>query len=295
VRVLVTGSTGLVGRACTHHLAAAGHDVVGVSRSLGTDPWLAGEEAQDIGADDAAAAIAARVPRCDAIVHAAASRATADGAVEIARDNCVGTQQLLALATGWSVDAFVYVSGITVIGRPVELPITESHPTAPESAYHASKLFGEHLVSIAAAAGMHACSLRLAAPVGAGMPDTRILSTFVRDALAGRALQVAGRGGRRQNYVDVRDAASAFEAAIIRRASGVVNVAGSRSISNLELAELCVELLESDSAIEMSGEDRAEGFTWDVSIEKAAGTLGWAPSLSLEDSVRAVANGVARR
>ena len=78
-------------------------------------------------------------------------------------------------------------------GRPSPLPVTEAHPTNPLTAYHASKLYGEHLVAIAARR-LPAVSLRLTAPVGPGMPAGRILTVFVRRALAGEQLTVAGEG-----------------------------------------------------------------------------------------------------
>ena len=42
------------------------------------------------------------------------------------------------------------------------------------------------------------------------MPDKRIF-LFVKQAQAGQPLQFAGQGSRRQNYVDVRDVATAVE------------------------------------------------------------------------------------
>jgi UDP-glucose 4-epimerase len=197
---------------------------------------------------------------------------------------------MLALAARWQVSSFVYLSSVPVIGLPRELPITEEHPVQPPTAYHASKLFGEHLCSVARAAGTPTVGLRLTAPVGPGMPDGRILPVFVRRALAGEPLELAGEGTRGQDYVDVRDIAAAVEAAIEAEPSGVLNIASGTCTTNLELAHSCVEVLGSASDVLLSGRpDPEDGVRWEVSIERAAASIDYRPSHSLKDSITAVA------
>jgi UDP-glucose 4-epimerase len=184
----------------------------------------------------------------------------------------------------------VYISSIGVIGRPTDPPVREDHPTQPETAYHASKLFGEALVHVAADEGMHASALRLTSPVGAGMPRNRILPVFVERALAGEPLHVAGRGSRRQDYVDVADIASAARLCLRGGASGVFNIGSGSSISNVGLAQACVEALGSASSVELGqGDDREEGARWDISIDLAKAVIGYRPQVELAASIRAVA------
>lgn len=290
MRVLLTGSSGLVGRACSAGLAARGWDVVGLARGDGADEALSEFVTADIGSTDAAETVAAATAPCNAIVHAASAIDSDDASPAISMTNCLGTQQVLSLGQRWDVRRFVYISSIGVIGRPAELPVTESHRVSPRTAYHASKLFGEQLVDCAASAGLSASSLRLTAPIGAGMPAGRIVPSFVRAALAGEPLTVAGQGSRRQNYVDVRDVAQAVERSLDTQVDGVFNVAGSAAISNRELAELCVRLLGSNSHIEQSGAgDPEEGVAWDVSIEKARSELGYEPAITLDESLSELA------
>lgn len=298
MRVLLTGASGHVGSAIATALADRGHEVVGVGRHLTKgNRRLAGALVADLGRPGAVAALAAGQPRCDAIVHAAASLDKDNTSPALALTNGLGTQQLLKLAADWKVSAFVYISGVTVVGRPVRLPITEDHPTAPLSAYHASKLFGEHLVAIAGrAAGMPTVSLRLSAPVGPGMPAGRILSVFAQRAVAGEPLNVAGEGGRRQDYVDVRDVAAAVADALDQRPTGVLNIASGRSVSNRELARLCVETLASTSQIVAGGApDPEESLRWEIAIDRAEQMIGYRPRHSLEDSIVVVADEFRRR
>lgn len=287
MRILLTGATGLLGRAIGERLGGQGHEVVGLARGPGSGE-LAEELRADIGTPGLAEALAG-VEACEAVVHCAASRATDDAAAELVLTNCLGTQQVLALARSWKSRRFVFLSGVTVVGAPRELPLTEEHPTDPRNAYLASKLFGERLVRLASRGGLDGVGLRVSAPVGPTMPRERMLPVFVQRAIAGEPLTVVGKGSRRQDYVDARDVARAVELALAKPTSPVLNIAGGRSWSNLELARLCIALLGSGSSIDHSGDDPEDGVSWEISIERARAELGWEPEHDIERVVRELA------
>jgi nucleoside-diphosphate-sugar epimerase len=134
-------------------------------------------------------------------------------------------------------------------------------------------------------------SLRISSPVGPETPRGRIFSEFVHKAVHGEPLVLAGTGGRRQNYVDVRDVAAAVAQCVKSDVQGVFNVAGAASVSNLELAESCIRTLSSTSTFSFSGApDAEENVRWDVSIERARAAFGYVPACSIEDSILAAAN-----
>jgi UDP-glucose 4-epimerase len=279
-----------VGGAVARRLVAGGHEVVGLARRLTRIPGLAQAPMIDLASPDLAERVQAAVPRCQAIVHAGAALDKEPDSQAVTLVNCRGTQQVVAVAEAWGA-ALAFISGVTVVGTPRALPVDEDHPVHPPTAYHASKVYGEHLVALAADRGLAAYTLRLTSPVGPGTPDGRILTVFVRQALAGEPLRLAGSGARRQDYVDVRDAAAAVEAALERGALGRFNVAAGSSVSNRELAEAIVERLGSTSAVETTGQpDPDEDVRWDVSIERARGELGWEPRHTLADAIDAAAD-----
>jgi UDP-glucose 4-epimerase len=285
MRILVTGSSGHVGGAIANHLAECGHEVVRVSRSSG-NAQMSQQVHADIG-DASFLQLLESISPCDAVVHAAAAISNNSDDTAISLTNCLGTQQVIALAKRWQGHSFVYLSSVPIIGRPVQLPVTEEHPLAPPTAYHASKLFGEHLVRLS---GLNGAILRLTSPVGPGLAAGRIFSVFVHRALAGEPLQLAGQGTRQQNYVDVRDVAHAVESCVEESINGTYNIAGAQAISNYDLAMACRDMLNSNSEIVFSGQpDAEEGVVWDVSIGKAAAAFGYTPRYAIEDSIRAVA------
>jgi len=290
MRVFVTGVTGQVGRAIAAHLAGQGCHVTGMSRHFQPVPGLSEHVEVCLGSEGATELVCKALQPCEVIVHAAAflSHDKYDPSISLA--NCLGTQQIVRLAHIWKSKQLVYTSSVPVIGRPRQHPITEDHPVQPLTTYHASKLYGEDLVRLAEDDGCRAVSLRLTSPSGPGTPETRILAVFVRRAVTGEPLRILGRGTRRQNYLDVRDAAFAVEACLTKHASGIYNIAAADSISNCELAKLCIDELGSSASIEFVGKhDPEEGVEWDVSVSKAYRDLGYRPRFNTRDSIQAIA------
>ena len=236
----------------------------------------------DIG-EPALDTVRAAIRPCEAVVHAAAALDQDPSSLALSRVNGFGTQQVLALARDWQA-RFVFISSIGVLGRPSPLPLSEDLPPRPETAYHASKLFGEQLTLLTL--GPVATVLRLTSPLGPGLDPSRLAAAFARRAVAGEPLLIRGRGTRAQNFVDVRDIAEAVELTLRRQAEGIVNVAGRRSVTTQQLALLCRECLGSGSEIRFDGRpDPEDDLCWDVPIEKAWRRLGWQPQTELRQSL----------
>jgi nucleoside-diphosphate-sugar epimerase len=285
-RILLTGASGQIGRAIAAHLVAEGFVVFGVSRHGSAVSGLTEHLQLDISKPDFVDRAVQGMGRCDAIVHAAASLSKDAFDPDLARTNCLGTQQVTALARAWAVTRLAYVSSVPVIGKPLQHPIAETHPASPATAYHATKLFGEELVRLAARPGLVTCSLRIASPIGPGTPADRIAAAFARRARAGERIELLGRGGRRQNYIDVRDVARAVGLWLSRPAPGVFIIPG-WTISNRDLAETCVRLFGSPAAVIYADRpDPEETDAWDLCGDRAEAAFGYRPSYTLDDSLR---------
>lgn len=282
MRILVTGATGHIGGAIHSHFASLGHDVISVSRN--------GAIRADITAPDFVDQVVAVLPRCDAIVHSAASLSKRNDDVSLSLVNGVGIQNVIRLADRTAARQLIHLSGLPVIGRPITTPIDENHPVNSATAYHASKYYGEQLVRLAASSRLLAASFRITSPVGPGTPPGRIFSEFSVRARRGEPLMLAGRGGRRQDYVDVRDIATAVEQALEQGVDGVFNIASGVAVSNLELARACIDTLQSRSVISFSeAADPDEDVAWVVSVDKARRGFGYRPRHGLADSISAFA------
>jgi len=289
MKILVTGHTGLVGREVVAHLARRGHEVVGLSRGrLEFAPDGVEQVQACLGSNDFLDAVH-DVPACRYIVHCAANCDMTPGNPDVVLTNCLGTQQVLSMAEKWG-SGVVFMSSISVIGKPRQTPVTEDHPLDPPSHYSATKLFGERLMDIYGRRGSPAASFRLTAPVGPEMPQNRLLPIILKNACQNKPISINGDGSRRQTYTDIRDIARAVELCIGAEASGVFNLSGGSSVSNLELARECAAMLNSSSTISLSGQpDPEDGVSWDIALQKAEEAFDYRPAYELEETIRYVA------
>ena len=294
MRVLVTGISGHVGGAVAKQLLEAGHEVHGVSRTLPVGPLATACtcHAMGIAAPDFVEALSPMLGPCDAVVHAAACQDMRLDATKISRINAFGTHQVLALALRLGARQCVYLSSLSLLGLPQTHPVTEAHPVAPSDAYALSKYYGEQLCHLAEAEGLPCAALRISSPIGPGLRYRRIFRLFVEKALRHEPITLHGQGARRQDYVDVRDIARAVLLTLEKAGgcSGVYQIGSGQPVSNRELAESCIRTLDSRSEIGFSGQpDPHDAVCWDLSLEKAAKELGFAPRHGLEDSIRNLA------
>lgn len=291
MRILVTGATGLVGCAIAERLHLAGHQVISLARlrsaALARDMR---QIAAEIASSELLDTIQRQVEPCEVIVHAAADRNPCISAPWTSRTNCEGTHRILELASRWKSKILIHTSGVAVIGQPARTPVTEKHPCLPANPYLAGKLYSEHLTNMVQGWGGRGISLRITAPIGPRMPSGRIVPQFLLSAAKGIPLRVNGTGSRRQDYVDVRDIASAVLLCLDREASGTFNIGSGKSISNIDLARLCIEMSRSSSSLEFTGvPDPDDQVNWDVSIDKARQELGYVPQTPLEQSLSYIA------
>lgn len=285
MKVFVTGADGNVGGGMARYLAQNGWEVSGLVYEAAAPAGVHAVR-EDIVKDSFVDDVASAIGSCQIIVHAAASLSRDPWSHVVVNVNCLGTLQVLRLAAALRPRLFIYISGVPVIGRPRVLPITEEHPTSPETLYHATKLFGEHATLTAAIPDVTMSILRLPSPVGPDLRHSGIFTGMIREALSGKPIRLNGKGTRRQNYIDIRDIARAVMACAERIGRGIFNIAAAQSVSNCEFARLCVETLNSSSPIEYSGEpDPEDNIFWDISIAKARTELGFEPRIPLRQSM----------
>lgn len=143
--VLVTGSSGRVGRAAVAALRAAGY------RVRGFDLRASGADLDEVvGSFDDAEACARAVAGTEAVMHLGAFMSwVAAERTAMFRANVEGTRVLLDAAAQAGVRRFVFASSGEVYpeNAPLFLPVTEEHPLRANSPYGLTKLLGEDLVS----------------------------------------------------------------------------------------------------------------------------------------------------
>ncbi|QRJ65591.1 NAD-dependent epimerase/dehydratase family protein [Azospira restricta] len=151
VRILVTGATGYIGRACVRAFAAAGWTVRAASRA--GDSVEGAAEGVAIGALSGQTDWTDALCGVDVVLHLAGVAHRPQTEDRTYRDvNVDGTAQLARSAVRAGVLRFVFLSSISVHGRrPGGGRIDEATPLAAEDAYGRSKANAERAVADAAA------------------------------------------------------------------------------------------------------------------------------------------------
>jgi 2-alkyl-3-oxoalkanoate reductase len=211
VKVLVTGSTSLLGGAVAELLRARGDDVTVFQRR--PSPRRMREVLGDV-ADRRA--VEAAVAGSDVVIHAAAKVDVIGPWSAYEETNITGTANLLEAARNASVGRFVYVSSPSVAhaGRSlVGVPAGPADPDRARDNYSRSKAAAEQL---ALAAGTDALSVVAVRPhLVWGPGDTQLIGRIVTRARQGR-LAIIGTGAALIDTTYIDNAADAIVAAADR-------------------------------------------------------------------------------
>lgn len=269
--MLVTGHTGLVGRAVVARLTAEGVPIIGVSRRAG------------FSLDDADLDLVAHVAtRPRAILHLAAAVPHAseypDDERTAARTRRMD-EAVARAAEKWSIRVH-YASTAAVYDRRDPQTKTEEAPVGPHTAYVGAKLDGEKLF---AGAGV---AFRLAAPYGPGLRRTLVLGRFLEVAWRSGVIEIWGRGTREQDFLYARDVASAFIAALQNDdVSGPMNLASGFPVTMSQLAAAVVATIGRGTVETRNRADPREGETARYGTERARNVLSWSATVPLSQGL----------
>jgi UDP-glucose 4-epimerase len=305
-RVLVTGGAGFIGSHLAAEYQRAGWEVTVIDdlsrgRESNVPPGATLIKA-DVRSPEARAAAARG--RFDVLNLQAAQidvRVSVTDPALDAQTNLFGLINMLEGAAEGKVRRVVFASsGGVVYGDPDVLPTPETAPKMPISPYGVSKLGGEHyLRALGALRGFEAVALRYANVFGPRQDpksEAGVVSIFVSRVLAGESLTIYGDGKQTRDYVFVEDVARANVAAstaklpdIVDHDSRAFNIATSVQQSVLDLANAVAEVMGAKPKIDFAPARAGELNRSALDVSKARKYLGWAPQVSFNDGLRAVA------
>jgi nucleoside-diphosphate-sugar epimerase len=211
MKILVTGASGLLGRAVAQALLGRGDEVTVTQRRA------SGLDCREIRGDIADPDVAGRAAAGqDAVVHLAAKVDVVGPWVQYARANVDGTRSLLAAARRSGVGRLVNVSSPSVAHAGSPLMGAGADPADPESArsnYSRSKAMAERLAL--AADGPELAVLCVRPHLVWGPGDTQLIGPIVARARAGR-LPMIGTGAALVDTTYLDNAVDALVAAVDR-------------------------------------------------------------------------------
>ncbi len=307
-RVLVTGGAGFLGANLCHTLAARGARVVALDGFLfggGANPAnLAGSGVELVRGDIREIDLRPLCEGAEVIFNLAAQTSHMGGQRDPLADiavNAVAQVRLINAAREAAPDAVVvHASTRQFYGRPLRLPVDESHPVAPPDANGVSKFAGEQYWMLENRVHHRpVVALRLTNCYG---PRLRIrdarqtfLGIWIRAVLEGRPFEVWG-GAQLRDLTYVDDVTEAFILAALRPGchGRIFNIGGSAPISLHDLAEKLVRVAAEHpnlpTAHFTTREFPADRASIDIGSYHADDSAfracaGWAPRIELDEGL----------
>jgi UDP-glucose 4-epimerase len=270
-KILITGASGFLAKSVINFLVSENAEIVALTR-----PGAVPRDKIFSSAYDNLDALLLAENEFSSIFHLAAY--IPDGAMNQPDHRLVNDNILLTgrLVNAYSNSRFVYASSVAVYGRPHVLPIEVESPYINPDLYGLSKLAGEAIVRNHP---NHAI-IRFSSIIGGGLKANSFIPTIIEKALKTRMITILGDGRRKQNYIDVRDAASLCLAAAKDRRNIITLGVADRSYSNREVAKIVAD--QTRAEVTFTGTDDSPSFSYGDSVSIQ---LNYQPRYSLEQTI----------
>ncbi|MFQ6095769.1 MAG: NAD-dependent epimerase/dehydratase family protein, partial [Candidatus Bathyarchaeia archaeon] len=288
MKVLVLGSNGFVGTNLTRYLRSQGFEIIDVDVSSPASICTDISKKESFFTD-------LKGVEFDAVVHLAAItkiRDTIEDPYRCYNVNCMGTLNVLELASQRGVKRLIYASSANVYGLPLELPVKESTPFNPRSPYDYSKVIGEYLVqSYHRHKKLPAVILRSWKLFGEHDSPQSAVSTFIKSCLRNKPIPLYNSGRDTTDLYHVENYCHAVELCLTKsEAVGeAFNVGTGNELSIRQIAEIIKDMTGSRSKLQLlppRSTLESKPMRSYPSIEKIERLLGYSPIVTLEQGLK---------
>jgi dTDP-glucose 4,6-dehydratase len=205
----------------------------------------------------------------------------------------IGTLHALGLAREKGA-RFLLASTSEVYGDPQVHPQAEDYwghvnPVGPRGVYDEAKRFGEALVmAYRKSHGVDTSIVRIFNTFGPRMRpnDGRAIPTFIRQALDGEPLTVAGDGSQTRSVCYVDDLVDGILRLLGSGHPGPMNIGNPHEMSVLAIAELIRDLAGASSPIAFIPRPEDDPNVRQPDITLARRELGWEPRVAIEEGLK---------
>ena len=204
-------------------------------------------------------------------------------------NNVEATQILLEGCVGRPLDRLVYASSSSVYGDDVTLPMREDARPQPVSPYGVTKLAAEQLCYLYHVNhDVPAVSVRYFTVYGPRQRPDMGFHRFLRAAMRDEPVPLFGDGHQTRDFTFVADAVTATVSAATRGTpGGVYNIGGGSRVELLDVFELIRRVTGKPLQIECSEAQRGDMRDTYADTTRARADLGFAPTVTLEQGLRA--------
>jgi dTDP-glucose 4,6-dehydratase len=204
----------------------------------------------------------------------------------------IGTMHTLDMARDKGA-RYLLASTSEVYGDPQVHPQPETYwghvnPIGPRGVYDEAKRFAEAMTTAYRTSyGVDTAIVRIFNTFGPRMrpDDGRAIPTFIRQALAGDEITVAGDGSQTRSVCYVDDQVEGIIRVAESELAGPVNLGNPDELSVLDLARRIRRLARSGSPIGYVDRPRDDPTVRQPDISLAWERLGWAPTVAVDDGL----------
>jgi dTDP-glucose 4,6-dehydratase len=298
VRAVVTGGAGFLGSHIVTALVDRGDEVVVidnlVTSSVANLGHCFGRDGFGFVRQDVTTHLWVDGP-VDAVLHFASPASPndyLDMPIQTLKVGSLGTHKALGLSKEKGA-RFLLASTSEVYGDPEIHPQTEDYwghvnPVGPRGVYDEAKRFAEAMAM--AYHRYHGLEVRIARIFNTYGPrmrpnDGRVVSNFIRQALAGEPLTVYGDGSQTRSFCYVDDEVAGLLALLDSDLDGPTNIGNPDEFTVTELAGVVLDVTGSSSVIEHRPLPEDDPKVRQPDISRARTHLGWEPQVPLREGV----------
>lgn len=297
-RIVVAGAAGFIGSHLVDRFLADGHEVIGVDNLItgraANVAHLMGHPRFRMIEHDVSRPFNVEGP-VDWVMHLASPASPPkyqQWPVETLEVNSFGTHHLLNMALEKKARFFL-ASTSEVYGDPLHHPQREEHwgnvnPNGPRSMYDEGKRYAEAAtMAFHRHHGLPVRIIRIFNTYGPRMDpyDGRIVTNFVRQALAGEPLTVFGDGSQTRSLQYISDLVDGILRYMDCDHCGPMNLGNPVELTVRDIAQLVLRLTGSRSPIEFRDLPENDPKRRRPDISRAREMLGWEPRVSAEQGL----------
>jgi UDP-glucose 4-epimerase len=289
-KILVTGSSGFLGRAICQHFAERGEDVLGVDQALPTTGFGWRQVQCNLSTADLPEFLRSESP--GTIIHCAGNAnvglSVQDPLMDLQGSFVLLTRMFHSCELAGIRPKIIFFSSAAVYGNPEVLPIAEGAARRPVSPYGLHKMACEDLCDYASRVmGFDCRVIRIFSAYGVGLRK-QILWDLCGKIVASGEIKLFGTGNETRDFINVRDVVLATSLVLHGgSAGGVYNVACGQEtpISDL-VRSLLSAANESFNRIRFVGQAKdGDPLYWRADIGQIQ-ALGFAPTVDLDEGVK---------
>jgi dTDP-glucose 4,6-dehydratase len=298
-RAVVTGGAGFLGSHLCERLLAEGYGVLCLDNFLTGTPANVAHLMENPRFRLVRADVTDYVHvagRVDVVLHFASPASPIDYLllpIATMKVGSIGTLHALGLAKEKGA-RFIIASTSETYGDPQIHPQPETYwgnvnPVGPRGVYDEAKRFAEALtMAYRRTHGVNTGIVRIFNTFGPRMRpnDGRAIPTFVRQALNGQPITVAGDGSQTRSVCYVDDLIEGILRMLHSDLEGPVNIGNPHELTVLELAMWIRDLAGPKSEIAFIPRPEDDPMVRQPDISLAQRELGWSPQVSIEDGLK---------